>query len=40
MEINCKNFEAFMIVIASLVERGLGFYADADTFVITLTGAH
>jgi hypothetical protein len=29
-----------MEVIASLVQRGIGFKADADTFVITLTGAH
>lgn len=40
MRIHCHSYQIFMIAIATLVERGLGFDADADTFVITLTGAH
>jgi len=40
MTITCHSYQSFMIAITTLVERGLGFNADADTFVITLTGAH
>jgi hypothetical protein len=40
MTIDCKDFDQFMLVIADLVQRGLGFKADADNLRITLTGAH
>lgn len=40
MTITCDNYENFLTIIAGLVERGLGFTANGDNFVITLTGAH
>jgi hypothetical protein len=40
MNIQCKTYEQFMIVINQLVERGLGFEADADSLLITLTGSY
>jgi len=39
MTINCTTFDHFMAVIAALVERGLGFRADAEALTIVLTGA-
>jgi hypothetical protein len=38
--IDCKDFDQFMRVIADLVQRGLGFKADAETLKINLTGAN
>ena len=37
--IQCKTYEQFMIVINQLVERGIGFEANADSLLITLTGS-
>jgi hypothetical protein len=39
MNIQCRDHDQFMRVIASLVERGIGFEADATTLLITLTGS-
>lgn len=38
--IQCKDHDQFMRVIASLVERGIGFEADAKSLLITLTGSY
>jgi hypothetical protein len=40
MTIDCKDFEQFLNVIAGLVQRGLGFRADAETLKINLTGSN
>jgi hypothetical protein len=40
MTIDCKDLDQFMAVIAGLVQRGLGFKADAETLKISLTGAN
>ena len=40
MFIECRTLDQFTAVIAGLVQRGLGFKADADTLTIILTGSH
>jgi len=40
MFIHCENRQQFYDCIAALVERGLGFEADAWALKITLTGAY
>jgi hypothetical protein len=37
--INCHDIEQFIQIIAGLAQRGIGFKADANRLVITLTGA-
>lgn len=39
MTITCADLDQFLIIIVGLVQRGLGFRADARHLVITLTGA-
>ncbi len=39
MTIHCKDLDQFIAVCAGLVQRTIGFAADAETLVITLTGA-
>ena len=34
----CDTFDRFMRVINELVERQIGFKANADSYTITLTG--
>lgn len=40
MKIYCKSMEKFVEVVAGLVSKGLTFEADADTYVIKLTGGY
>jgi len=40
MTINCADLDQFTGIIASLVQRGIGFKADASSLLITLTGAY
>jgi hypothetical protein len=40
MTITCETQRIFLDTIAGLVERGLGFEADAFNYTIKLTGAH
>jgi hypothetical protein len=36
--IDCGTFDRFMRIIIELVQRQIGFKADADSLSITLTG--
>jgi hypothetical protein len=40
MTIICNDIAQFLDCIEGLVQRGLGFKADADKLTITLTGAY
>ena len=40
MTIDCKDLDQFLIIIVGLVQRGIGFKADAETLKISLTGAN
>jgi hypothetical protein len=40
MQITCETDSQFYCLIQELVERGLGFNADANSRIVMLTGAY
>jgi hypothetical protein len=40
MTIQCYTTDHFLEVICGLVVRGMGFKADADSLIITMTGSY
>lgn len=40
MEIHAVNLEQLLEIVQGLVQRGLGFRADAGALKVTLTGAY